>query len=177
MTDWSIWVLDHGLPDLPQGVELGASVPVARWVGPRFAAVCHLQWMWSHRHDHDYLATETQLLHRTAGEWEVAGGTGGSDWPFDPPLRRPISPPSYAQLGGRTCAGEEGWYCCALEGLAGLDAAVVRVSDMDGVTQQVVDSPLGVLIAAVDASVPAIVTVLDGGGSVLLTEHFEPLTL
>lgn len=174
MTDWSTWVLDHGLPELPQEVQIGESVPVARWAGPRFAAVCHLQWMWSDGHEEDYLATETELFRHTASGWEVANGSGGSDWPLDPPLRRPATPPGYAQLGGQTCAGEEGWYCCALVGLAGPEAAVVQVTDDDGDTRREVDSPLGILIAAVDASRPASVTVLDGMGNVLLTKHFEP---
>ena len=37
MTDWSLWVLDNGLPKSPDRVEVGESVPVARWVGARFA--------------------------------------------------------------------------------------------------------------------------------------------
>ena len=35
MTDWSLWVLDHGLPDIPAAVAVGESVPVARWAGRR----------------------------------------------------------------------------------------------------------------------------------------------
>jgi len=82
MTDWSVWVLDHDLPDLPATVEIGESVPVARWAGPRFGAVLHLQWSWSDDHDDDYLATEVELFRRDDGGcWEVANGSGGSDWP------------------------------------------------------------------------------------------------
>jgi hypothetical protein len=61
----------------------------------------HLQWNWSDDHDSDYLATEIELFRRqNDGTWEVANGSGGSDWPSDTPLRRPVVPADYAVFSG-----------------------------------------------------------------------------
>jgi hypothetical protein len=45
MDEWSLWVLEHGLPPLPTSVQKGDSVPVARWAGITVDAVLHVQWM------------------------------------------------------------------------------------------------------------------------------------
>jgi hypothetical protein len=33
---WCEWVLDHDLPELPDVLVKGESVPIARWAGPTF---------------------------------------------------------------------------------------------------------------------------------------------
>lgn len=174
MTDWSLWVLDHDLPDLPAAVPVGESVPVARWAGPRFGAVLHLQWSWRDDHDDDaYLMTEIQVFRRDAdGRWEAAMNTGGSDWAAEWPLTRPDVPPDYAELGGQFYSGERDWSFSAFDGQAGVNAALVEVADADGVTSRPIDSPLGIVLAAVDGSQPARIRVLDADGRVLATRNF-----
>jgi hypothetical protein len=160
MTSWSVWVLDHGLPELPERVELGQSVPVARWAGRRFGAVLHLQWNWSEDHEDDYLATEVELFRRIDGGWAAASGGGGSDWPFEPPLTRPVIPLPQLSSGGETAPEDWGWSVIAFDGLSGTDAVAVEVSDQDGITREAIYSPLGIVLAAFDATKPATVRVI-----------------
>ena len=83
MSEWSLWVLDHGLPELPEGVANGESVPVARWVGPEFAAVLHVYFRPGDEGDPDdaaSLETETEVSRRTGVRWEDSRGSGGSNW-------------------------------------------------------------------------------------------------
>ena len=173
MTDWSLWVLDHELPDLPAAVAIGESVPVARWAGPHFGAVLHLQWSWRDDHDDDaYLMTEIQVFRRGAdGRWEAAMNTGGSDWK-EGPLIRPDVPPDYAELGGQFYSGQRDWSFSAFDGIVGANAAVVEVSDADGVTSRPIDSPLGIALVAVDGSRPASIRVLDHESRVLAAREF-----
>lgn len=174
MTDWSLWVLDHDLPDLPAAVAIGESVPVARWAGPRFGAVLHLQWSWRDDHDDDaYLMTEIEVFRRDAdGRWEAAMNTGGSNWPEEGPLTRPDVPPDYAELGGQFYSGQRDWSFRAFDGIVGVNAALVEVTDDDGVTSRPIDSPLGIALAAVDGSRPASIRVRDREGQVLAAREF-----
>jgi hypothetical protein len=108
MTDWSLWVLDNGLPKLPDRVEVGESVPVARWVGARFAAVLHVQWRWGDSEEDDVLISETEVFARREGGWEISSGSGGTNW-FDPPFVRPqLIGPRDAYAGGEHCSGGAG---------------------------------------------------------------------
>lgn len=159
---------------MPPAVAIGESVPVARWSGPRFGAVLHLQWIWSDDHDDDYLATEVEVFRRDEdGSWEVASGSGGSDWPPEFPLMRPEVPPDYATIGASFRTGENGWACCAFDGTVGVDAVAIEVEAPDGIARHAIDSPLGIALAAVDGDRPATIRVLGRHGQVLATEHFD----
>lgn len=169
MTEWSKWVLDHGLPDIPEALQVGESVPVAYWAGPRFGAVLHVQWSWSEEHTDDDLISEVQLFDRVPDGWRCYGAQGGTDW-FDPPFCRPNMSPREADLGGIFIAHEDGRSCCAADGLAGIDAAVVEVVDEQGPIRKRLDSPLGAFIAAFDGANEATICVLDEAGHVLLEQ-------
>lgn len=54
MDEWSLWVLENGLFELPVSVKKGESVPVARWAGGTVGAVLH-QWSWEHYEGDDDL--------------------------------------------------------------------------------------------------------------------------
>jgi hypothetical protein len=170
-TDWSTWVLDHGLPDLPAALDVGESVPVARWVGERFAAVLHVQWMWGDCGD-DHLINEVETFARRDDVWIAANGSGGTGW-FDPPFRRPESiGPDDVEVTGEQLSGGDGWYCCAVDGIAGTDARFIEVDDADGTTRQPIESPFGAFIACSDGTREAIVRVLDADDHVLLERVF-----
>jgi hypothetical protein len=167
MTDWGLWVLDHGLPELPATVEIGESVPVARWVGPRFASVLHVQWMWSDDHHRDYLASEVEVFVRTASGWDASDAIGGTSW-FDPPLQRPSwVGPRDARIVGQHCSGSSGWSCRAVYGLAGDEAAFIEVIDARGVIRRPFDSAEGAFVACSDATETAEVRVLARDGTAL----------
>jgi hypothetical protein len=167
MTDWSLWVLDHGLPVLPDRVEVGQSVPVARWAGPRFGAVMHVQWSWGCDDEDDALINEVEVFARHQEGWCPSSGSGGSGW-FDPPFQRPASlGPHEAYAIGQHCSGADGWYCCAVDGLAGGDAAFVEVEDADGTTRRPIESPFGAFVACSDGQHKALIRVLDASARVL----------
>ena len=177
MTDWSLWVLDNGLPALPPNVAVGESVPVARWNGREFGAVLHVQWRWSDSHDDDELQNEIEVFRRRQGEptWEVATARGGGGW-FSPPMSRPVVPESNATVTDFFATGEGTWKCCAAYGFAGSKASLIEVTDSAGVTRSPLESPLGVFVVAADGEMPATVRVLTEGGSVLLSRVFSPAT-
>jgi hypothetical protein len=172
MEDWSFWVLDHGLPPLPHRVNVGESVPVARWAGPRVGAVLHIQWRWSDEHDDDHLTTETQAFRRRGTAWEVANGQGGTGW-FDPPFVRPSHiGPTDVVIGGQFFASEVGWSCSGVDGIVGVDAAAIEVEDSDGVTRRPIESPFGAVIACSDGADEATFRVLHADGRVLGAGRF-----
>jgi hypothetical protein len=178
MQDWSLWVLDHGLPALPGTLGANDSVPVARWVGPRWGGVFHVNWWRSDQPgEPDEPDCDIEVFRRGESDWEPASGSGGSNW-YSPPLSRPQVPPRYAAFGGTTYnGGEGGWWCCALDGLVGVEADTVEVEDADGLTKNRLESQLGVVLVAVDGTRPATIRVRDSAGEVLTTEHFDGIDI
>jgi hypothetical protein len=169
--DWSLYVIEHGLPDLPPTVRVGESVPVARWVGPRRAAVLHVEWSWSDDHLDDELVDNTEMFYMTSSGWEPFGGMGGSGW-FDPPLVRPGMHQRAAYIGGGSAASEEGVSCETCIGWAGEDATTIELEDADGVLTRPLESPLGVFVVASAGEAAAFVRVLDAQGRVLTEDSF-----
>jgi hypothetical protein len=109
---------------------------------------------------------------RVGTEWEKASGSGGGGW-FEPPFKRPNTiGPRDAQTHGEVQSGGDGWDCCAVDGLAGIDAAFVEVEDGDGATRRPIESPFGAFVACSDASQVAIVRVLSASGEILLERRF-----
>jgi hypothetical protein len=76
------------LPELPAAVEIGWSVPVARWVGVSVGAVLHVQRVWDDEDHHDELQSDAEILPRSSSGWGDSGASGGTGW-FEPPLIRP----------------------------------------------------------------------------------------
>jgi hypothetical protein len=67
MGDWELWVLAHGLPDVPDLVAAGEAIPIARWVGKQWAAVLHLTCAPPEDEDPAGLDTESQAFFKSAG--------------------------------------------------------------------------------------------------------------
>jgi hypothetical protein len=172
--DWDEWVLDHGMPGLLPEPAPGESIPIARWAGAQFGAVVHVA---SHgatpgADDEGGLVSEVQVYRRTGGSWEPSSGSGGTDW-FDPPLSRP------AEIGPREVAilhmhssGDDDWSCCAVVGIAGLDAARVELHDAAGATAFPVESRFGAFIVCWNADEAVRVRVLDGDGQSMFDERY-----
>ena len=167
MTEWSEWVLDHGLPPLPEGVGREGSVPVARWVGPRYAAVMHVQ-RGGHIDDPGLgeLENEVELFVRGDDAWQTCDATGGTNW-HDPPFLRPDMEPERVWFFGMLYSPCEGGFACAVDGIAGAAAETIEVEDGDGVTAMAVESPMGAFVVAFDAARPAVIRVRDAEGRVL----------
>jgi hypothetical protein len=161
MDDWSVWVLDNGLPELPATVMAGESVPVARWAGPCFGAVVYVAWSTGSGDEGDALVSEVRVFRRTKAGWQPSSGGGGTDW-FDPPFVRPAEIESNrVAVGHLHASGSEGWRCCAVDGLVGAEAAYVEVADDDGVTVRPIESAFGAFVVCSDADRLAAVRVLD----------------
>ena len=176
--DWSIWVLDEGLPELPAVVARGESLPLARWAGPRFGAVLHVQWMWSPdpvEAPSDYLATTVQVLYRRGAAWELAGGEGGGLWDA-PNLWAPPVRSSDVYFSGLSCSGGDGWYCCGAYGFAGSAAHFIEVVDTDGVTRLPAELAHSAFVVAFDGTAGATVKVLDSSQVLLAERTFDALS-
>jgi hypothetical protein len=175
MTEWSEWVLDHGLPEFPEAVEVGESVPVARWDGRHVGAVLHVQWNWSDEHDDDELISEVQVFDRTPDDWRVYGGQGGSNWPWVPSLRPPQIASTRAGIIGTFTTAEHGRTCTAVNGVAGSAASTIELVDEGGTLSRPIESTLGVFIVAFGGEADAVVRLRTAGGEVLVEQTVAPL--
>jgi hypothetical protein len=171
MSDWSEWVLDHGLPPLPEVLNDGEVVPVARWAGSRFGAVLRVSRYWDDDDGEDRLDSEVEVFRRTDTGWQSSNGGGGSGW-FDPPFERPGLGPREVVGGHEHCSGGPEWSCCAVDGIAGADAVRVEVIDAAGVERQPIESPFGAFIACSDGERAATVRILDADELVVLSWTF-----
>jgi hypothetical protein len=163
---WSRWVLDHGLPDLPgPDLGLGQTVPVSYWVGSTTAVVAHISHVWLN----DVQQADTSLLldffRRVDGDW-ISAGLGGGAWDDEDPLSRDrvaSNPPD-----GHHVAFGIG--CMAVYGRVGSEASVTETVQAGQVTRRALDSPVGLLIAcgeSGDGAPPFTVRVLDAHEEVL----------
>ncbi|MEY2426511.1 MAG: hypothetical protein QOI61_2083 [Actinomycetota bacterium] len=173
--EWNVWVLDHGLPPLPAKLEKGQSVPVARWAGEQWGAVFHLQWNWDEDEpDDDYVATEIQVLRRVEGRWQTPSGSGGSNWHEEHPFTRWAVPGRAVHLGGLVWHGADDWAGAAMDGIAGIEAALVTVVSEGREESNLIDNDLGIVLAAFNGELPAMVIVQDAEGVLLAREQFVP---
>jgi hypothetical protein len=164
---WCLWALDHGLPNLPENVQKGEAVPIARWAGPKLAAVLRVEWSWSDdpRGEPDYLASVVQAFRRTEDEWEGANGDGGGTWP-DPPFILPVIGPREVRVWGTHGVVGGGWSCSAHWGRVGPEIAYAEVVVEDDTIRRTIDSPIGAMIVAFDPSIPSTVRYLTQDGEV-----------
>lgn len=173
-----MWVLENGLPEWPESLERGMSVPVARWAGAEWGAVFQLQWNWYEDDpDDDYIATEVQVLRRTSAGWEASDGSGGSNWHTNDGSRafvRPDLPERAAFLGGLHWSGGAEWSGGAMDGVAGTAARYVTLRTAGGEETHAIDNDLGIVIGAFDGSRPATLIVTTGDGEVVATQQFTP---
>ena len=103
--EWAIWVLDHGLPELPVKLGDDDDVPIAYWAGPRCGSVLFRSWYEDCEPSEEPAAerevnTEHYSYWRTSDGWEATGGGGGTGGPLADPLARIDLPDDFARLGG-----------------------------------------------------------------------------
>jgi hypothetical protein len=83
IAEWTVRVLEDGLPPLPDRLDRGQTVPVAFWRGERYGAVLFVRLWKNGQPDSDCAITE-----RAAdGSWEEPSSWGGGPWIDDPVVR------------------------------------------------------------------------------------------
>jgi hypothetical protein len=165
---WATWVLDNGLPDLPQALGEDDEVPIAYWAGPKFGAVLFRSW-WSGGEEGSIdeerdVNDEHYAYVRTASGWEAIGGSGGSAGPERDPLRPRAHPDRLAYLGGEWLNGP----VRGVTGSVGAAAQTIELVDQHGRTARRIEAPLGLVIVCFDALDEVMIRVLDAAGQHLL---------
>jgi hypothetical protein len=171
--DWSLWVLDHGLPQLPRELQRDSAVPIARWSGPEFGAVLFVSRYHHDAEDQDVVDSDVYPYRRSDSGWDASWGAGGGSW-LEPPLQRPDVPPRSVDLFHFHSSGSDGWRSCVAYGIAGTRASTVTVTSLGSRSSSSLESPIGAFVVAADASVAASVTVLDANGGLLFEREFSP---
>jgi hypothetical protein len=177
--EWSEWVLENGLPDLPGCVGVDEAVPVAFWRAGDWAAVLNLQSVAPDLPWEVNASLESELLrfHALGRGWEMSNASGGTSWSDDVTLARPLElGPREVICTGSGLSGDVGWACRTLNGMAGTDATAVEVRQGGRRLGQRIDSTIGAWVAAFDASRPAEVRVLSDD-SILFAEELPPADL
>lgn len=174
--EWSRWVLEHGLPELPGDpvIGLGEAIPVSFWIGPDTAAVLHVRMPpaeWRNDDEDPFAECDVEYFVRTEDGWEGLGG-GGSGPTADPPLARVEVPPRYVALDGVTAGSADETGVTALYGEVGTAASVIEVHQAGRVTRRPVSAPIGLQVVCAHVAEPFTVRVLDDRGEPLAAiEH------
>ena len=158
--DWARWVLDQGLPELPEHIGLDESVPVAYWRGDRIAAVLFVR-RWFDARPHELLPDEdcdeqertdldADLFRLVHGEW-TPFGSGGANWHCEEALTAPVLDPNEFSLSGMYGAGDQDGQVLAIYGYLGEHIAYLEV-EQDGTTRRhTVDAPLRAAVVALES--------------------------
>lgn len=159
--DWAMWVLDHGLPMLPEELGEDDEVPIAYWAGPAFGSVLFRSW-WSSaegevREGEADVNDEHYSYVRTEEGWEPTGASGGTAGPEDNPLRPRPRVERLASFGGEWQEGP----VRGLTGVVGSAARFIELIDSHGRTRRPVEAPLGWVVVCFDASEEVTIRVLD----------------
>ena len=173
---WATWVLDHGLPALPEALGKDDEVPIAYWAGPASGSVLFRSW-WSNPEDEvtegvAKVADNHYSYVRTGEEWEPTGGGGGSAGPEDDPLRLRVYPERLASVGGEWHEGP----VRGLTGLVGSAARTIEVEDRHGRTRRQVEAPLGCVVVCFEALDEVTIRILDQDDQPLLDTSRSPAT-
>ncbi len=173
--DWALWVLDHGLPELPAQLAVDECVPVSRWLGPDIAAVTTVTRYVDDEGD-EWVDDDTMFFLRSAHGWEQDGGSGGAGAPVvdDDAYAsnrgvfgdRPLAPDQVV-MEPSVWSGGRDWSAVAVIGLAGSNAAVGEVEQAGQVVRAPLEAPVGMFVIAFRGEQPAVVRVLDATGKIL----------
>jgi hypothetical protein len=178
MTEWSLWVLDHGLPPLPDRVASGESVPIAYWAGPLIGVVLHVQGTSADPDNGEPARFETDIecFRRADDHWEGVNARGGTDWPLGASPARMQVARGHVSFGGEMLATGDGPACAAVDGVVGTDATWIETTDHTGTVRRRVEAPLGVVVVGVPADRPVTIRVLGHDDNELGGHTLDPVT-
>jgi len=173
------WVLTHGLTALPPDLDVGSSVAVARWMGPRLAAILKVERTLTFD-----IALVAETFERVEGHWQFGSWCGGEKW-FEPPFARPTSVANRDMrvlgMWGSTLTrlpyDSDAWLRC-IYGVAGSAARYLEVTDRHGTVTAELESSIGAFVVVADLigqdTEPAM-RVLDDHGFALTFSGFGPV--
>jgi hypothetical protein len=170
--EWTVRVLDHGLPALPARLERGETVPAAVWQGKRAGGVVFVR-LWKNGQPD----SEVAIARRAAdGSWEVPSW-GGGPW-IDDPMIRPEdgwdgSPVLWLQHAGQFVQGDTDGVR-AQAGAAARRVAAIQVEQAGRTWSVPVDSPCGAFIVVMESLAPARLCAVDERGEAVLERPGVP---
>ena len=170
--DWAMWVLDHGLPAMPEALGDDDEVPIAYWRGDRFATVLFRSWASISEDeqepvDRPDVYDDHYSLVLTETGWEPITAGGGAGGPLRDPMVRPVLPADTASFGGDWLQGDDKGSVRGLTGTVGERARYIAVQDRYGMTRHPVEAPLAAIIVCWDATRDVTITILDAEDEVL----------
>jgi hypothetical protein len=168
--EWTVRVLEDGLPPLPERLEPSQIVPVAAWRGERHGAVLFVRLWRNGQVDSDCAITQR----RADGGWDEPWGWGGGPWVDDPLVRSETgwdgSP--VAWLG---TSGNDG--VRAVEGAASKQVAAIEVEQAGRKWTVAIDSPCGAFVVGIESPGPASVRAVDEHGRMLRESRGRPAAI
>ena len=177
--DVTAGVLAHGLATLPPDLDVGSSVALARWIGPRLAAILKVERTLTFS-----IGLVVETFERVGGHWQLGSWGGGETW-FEPPLERPssVADRDMRVLGmwgsslTRLPYDPEAQLRC-IYGVAGSAARFLEVMDRHGTTTVELESPIGAFVVVADLigqDTEPTIQILDDHGVELTFSGFGPI--
>jgi hypothetical protein len=166
-------VIENGLPELPDVLGEDDEVPIAYWVGPRFAAVLFrslgepLGEDEQRESDGVEVMDEVYCWARIDGTWVELLASAGGGRPMADPMARDPYPEWTAGLGGGWRLGDEHGDVAGREGGVGRRAKFLEVEDSSGRTRRSIDAPLGAVVVCFDPHEDVTIRILAQDGSVM----------
>jgi hypothetical protein len=182
--DWALWVLEHGLPELPTVLDDDDEVPIAYWAGLRCASVIFRSWWeplvddfpegWSLPLGRE-VNTEHYSYRRSSRGWVATGSTGGEAGPIGDPLAPASVQPRDAHVGGGFVEGGIDGGVAGVVGIAGGEANLIELKvDGEAPMRRSLQAPLRWFVVCFEPSDSGTLRVLDGQDRPLFEQAFFP---
>jgi hypothetical protein len=156
VAEWTVRVLEGGLPPLPDRLEPSQTVPVALWRGEQHGAVLFVRLWRNGNFDCD-----CAIAPRGAGGWEEPSSWGGGGW-IDEPLVRTQHGWDGDQVAWLGSSGTNG--VRAVRGAASMAVSAIEVEQGGRKRSYRVDSPCGAFVVGIESPEPARLRAVDERG-------------
>jgi hypothetical protein len=171
--EMGLWVVEYGIPPLPDRLDLGMIVPIASWVDDELAAVMSLSWGEGISDDETTIPAaefNLQSFTRREASWEPECGSGGGGW-WDPALDRPPLNGTQHALGHEHCTWSD-WSACVTGGAVGPGITHIELERQGQTLRRSVDSPLGAVVAVTPADVASVLRAFTADGDLITSVAF-----
>ncbi len=151
--EWGAHVLEHGIPPAPERLEIGMSVPLARWVADDVGAVMFVEYFADPEDpdDEPWVGCDMQPYRRTPTAWDVTDSSGGGGW-FDPPFVRPDMGSHEVAICSFFGSGDDGGKIEATCGVVGSGVVIHELHTQGRVIAVPIESPIGAFVVVTAAA-------------------------